>query len=176
MGEATEVERLMKASFGQDIGKQRMLRGEQLFRRHQVDVMGSNTFDPREGGYTLSAKIMSQHVADLAPGGAYTTTIEFTPMTPANLEQAYEDVQETEHNLLGLLARTAQHGKERDAPEFKVAVPILMRAAAAHLHSATIIPETWSQAAKIECNCLEFKGQPNAWCKHVGALAYLCGA
>ena len=176
MGETTEVGSGVKAGFLEKIGPQRMLRGEQLFRRHQVVEKNEKQFNPSEGSYTLEAKILSQHHASLAPGGAYTTTIDFIPMTAENRELVIESMAELEPKLLRKLANATRQGREpRVDEEFKDAATTLMRAArkcGLPGHSA-FFPESWAHAAKVSCGCLDYKKDKTEWCKHIAALAFV---
>ena len=140
MGDDSKVGRLMKVSFTHDIGGQRMMRGEQIFRTYQV-VAVEQTISA-DGHTTCMAKIFSQHKASLAPGGAYTTSIKFKSMTYAETNMAYQHMLERQEKLVLSLATAARLGQNplKD-PKFKFAAEILVCASQGY---SPIIPARWS--------------------------------
>ena len=174
-GDNTEVGRMMKAAFTQDIGPQRMMRGEQIMRTHQVVSMMSEAC-PSGGGYTLvSAKVYSQHHGSLAPGGAYNVCINFMPMTLADIVLWQNGIVNNQGVWWDRLVQAARLGrKPLEEAEFKDVAALFMRAAShnASAFAPPIIPERWSMAATASCECLDYK-RDRAWCKHIGALAYV---
>ena len=176
MGETNEVGRVIKAGFQMAMPPQRLLRAEQLYRRNQVIVLNENKlFNPAEGCYTLKAKILSQHHESLAPGGAYTTSIQFIPMTSEKCECVRDIMFEKESKLFIELANATRQGRDpRVDPEFKDAATVLMSAASKGglQFYSSFIPFSWTHAANAECECLDYK-MDKEWCKHIGALGYL---
>ena len=157
-GDNSDVGRLMKAAFAQDIGGQRMMRGEQIMRTHQVvDIVSSTS--PSGKGCTLSAKIYSQHHGSLAPGGAYTTSINFKPIADTML--AYTNMVTKQGKWWDKLVQAARmNQKPLEQAEFKDAAALLIRAAPCHdessfVSSTAIIPGKWSMAATASCDCLD---------------------
>ena len=117
---------------------------------------------------------MSQHHASLAPGSTYTTSICFKPLSLVDTKIAYERIVKKCPKLWSSMVHAAQlRDNPLKAAKFKHAAAILMRAVSEDdvPHHIAIIPAQWSLAASASCACLDFK-RDQAWCKHIGALAY----
>ena len=78
--------RAMLSAFGQECGGQRMMRGEQLWR---TDKVIDKSTAVTAHGFTISAKVLSQDYRSGAPGGAYTTSLRFVPMSVAETNVAH---------------------------------------------------------------------------------------
>ena len=159
---------MVKAAFAHEIGGQRMMRGEQIMRTHPLVNVVSSTL-PSGEGYALSAKVFSQHHASLAPGGAYSTSIIFSPMVDPML--AYYTMVSKGKGWWNKLVQAVRMGqKPLQEAQFKDEAALLIKAAPAHHESS--VPRSWSLAATASCQCLDYKSNQE-WCKHIAALAYV---
>ena len=162
MGMGTYNGRAMLSAFGQECGGQRMMRGEQLWR---TDKVIDKSTAVTAHGFTISAKVLSQDYRSGAPGGAYTTSLRFVPMSVAETNVAHGLVVKAE-----LWPRAVAH---YHSVGFLAGVGTNHAIAQNLIESVTnvaIIPTAWTQAATASCTCGDFG--PGAWCKHVAALGY----
>ena len=162
MGMGTYNGRAMLSAFGQECGGQRMMRGEQLWR---TDKVIDKSTAVTAHGFTISAKVLSQDYRPGAPGGAYTTSLRFVPMSVAETNVAHGLVVKAE-----LWPRAVAH---YHSVGFLAGVGTNHAIAQNLIESVTnvaIIPTAWTQAATASCTCGDFG--PGAWCKHVAALGY----
>ena len=161
LGSKTWSSNAMVNAFGNACGGQRMLRGEQLYRTGKLVGL---LVTPRAMITLVEAKVLSQDFRSNAPGGAYSTSIQFAALSSA--ESSLVDNLLLKDDAWTRLKERWKEGNDLMQSGCAREAEPLIKA----LHPIPLIPQVWTQCVVARCNCGDLK--PDMWCKHVAALGY----
>ena len=133
----------------------------------RTDKIAQLTTVLRNGRVSFAARVLSQDHRSNAPGGTYSTRVQFEVLAKAERRAAMQ--------IIGKEAAWASlvSARQQKSPPFyllgkgvtDLAEPLIK----AHA-SLPIVPHACAQIASATCTCGDFSD--DAWCKHLAAVGY----